>query len=176
MEELVVVVEELARNLCPGPFVPTVIASALIARAGNAATRASLLPGLASGEVVAAAALHADCSVSDGRATGSAEVVLGAGLADIFVVPVGDDAMVLQRSDVEVETPVSLDPTRRSARVRFADAPALVLPSARRALLDLARTILASDAVGVAGACTSAAAGDAQGACSLAVSSARTKL
>ena len=35
IEELVIVVEELARAVAPGPFVPTVIASAVIAGAGD---------------------------------------------------------------------------------------------------------------------------------------------
>src|ERR1700756_871482 len=35
LEELVVVVEELGRQVAPGPFVPTVIASALVAEAGD---------------------------------------------------------------------------------------------------------------------------------------------
>ncbi|HAP78236.1 MAG TPA: acyl-CoA dehydrogenase, partial [Acidimicrobiaceae bacterium] len=35
IDELVVVVEELARAVAPGPFVPTVLASAVIAAAGD---------------------------------------------------------------------------------------------------------------------------------------------
>src|SRR3546814_2249097 len=35
LEELVIVVEQLGRVVAPGPFVPTVIASALIAAAGD---------------------------------------------------------------------------------------------------------------------------------------------
>src|SRR5690242_20107869 len=38
MEELVVVVEELGRVVAPGPFTPTVITSAVIAAAADAAT------------------------------------------------------------------------------------------------------------------------------------------
>src|SRR4051794_3620702 len=41
LEELVVVVEELGRAVTPGPFVPTVIASAVLAAAGDDATKAS---------------------------------------------------------------------------------------------------------------------------------------
>ena len=42
LEELVVVVEELGRAVAPGPFVPTVIASAVLAAAGDDATKATL--------------------------------------------------------------------------------------------------------------------------------------
>src|SRR6478672_2646312 len=45
MEELVVVIEELGRAIAPGPFVPTVIASAVIAAAANEQTCGRLLPG-----------------------------------------------------------------------------------------------------------------------------------
>jgi Acyl-CoA dehydrogenase, N-terminal domain len=47
LEELVVVVEQLGRAVAPGPFVPTAIASAVVAAAGDEATRAALLPRFA---------------------------------------------------------------------------------------------------------------------------------
>ena len=43
LEELVVVVEELARKVAPGPFVPTVIASAAISASGDEAACTDLL-------------------------------------------------------------------------------------------------------------------------------------
>ncbi len=52
----------------------------------------------------------------------------------------------------------NLDTTRRAARVSFAGAPADVLPGARRLLVDLARTIIAAEAVGVARESTDMAA------------------
>src|SRR3954467_11855129 len=42
LEELVVVVEELGRAIAPGPFVPTVIASAVINAVGDDATKSAL--------------------------------------------------------------------------------------------------------------------------------------
>jgi 3-oxochol-4-en-24-oyl-CoA dehydrogenase len=44
IDELVVVVEELARAVAPGPFVPTVIAGAVIAAAGDDELTSRLLP------------------------------------------------------------------------------------------------------------------------------------
>ena len=44
IEELVVVVEELGRAIAPGPFVPTVIASAVLAAAGDGDLRSRLPP------------------------------------------------------------------------------------------------------------------------------------
>src|SRR5215213_6497108 len=80
LEELVVVVEELAKAVAPGPFVPTVIASAVIAAAGDDALKSRLLPGLADGSVTGAAALGGSVTMTDGRASGSAGTVLGGGL------------------------------------------------------------------------------------------------
>jgi 3-oxochol-4-en-24-oyl-CoA dehydrogenase len=162
LEELVVVVEELARSVAPGPFVPTVIASAVIAAAADEATQARLLPGLADGSVTAGVGLGLENAVTvDGdTASGSAPLVLGGGLAKLLVLPAGDDVVVVEASaaGVTVETPRNLDPTRRTSRVKLEGAPATVLPGAARTLRDLSRVILSADAVGVARECTDMAA------------------
>ncbi|HET8620682.1 MAG TPA: acyl-CoA dehydrogenase [Acidimicrobiales bacterium] len=158
LEELVVVVEELGAAVAPGPFVPTVIASAVLAEVGGDAA-AELLPGLADGSLAGAVALGGSVTVTGGRASGPAGSVLGGGLAGVFLVAAGDDVAVVRRGDgVTVETPPSLDPTRRSARVTLDGAPATVLAGARRTLVDFARTILSAEAVGLARACTEDAA------------------
>jgi hypothetical protein len=155
IDELVIVVEELARAVAPGPFVPTVIASAVIAAAGDDDLRSNVLPGFADGSTVGAVALGGSVTVSDGVAAGDAGVVLGAALASLILVPVGDDVVVVEVGDgVTIETPPSLDPSRPSSRVTLSGAPATVMPGARRVLVDLARVILSADAVGVARECT----------------------
>ncbi len=53
LAELAVVIEELGRACAPGPFVPTVIASAIVAACGTDELRGELLPGLVDGSVVA---------------------------------------------------------------------------------------------------------------------------
>ena len=160
IEELVVLVEELGRGLAPGAFVPTVIASAVIAATGTAAQQAAYLPGLAEGRTVAGIALEATIELRDGAAHGSATAVLGGGLADLLLLPAGDDVVIVDRHapGVTVTTPRNLDPTRRSARVELAGAPVVVLTGARPALVDLARTLLAAEATGVARECTDLAA------------------
>jgi alkylation response protein AidB-like acyl-CoA dehydrogenase len=152
IEELVIVVEELGRVVAPGPFVPTAIASAVIAAAGDDATRKSLLPGFADGSTAAGISLNGTATVSGGTASGSF-VVLGGGLAQLLVLPAGDDAVVVEvgASGVTVETPQNLDPTRRSSRVTLDGAPATVLTGGAAALRDLGRVILAAEAVGAAG-------------------------
>jgi len=155
IDELVIVVEELARAVAPGPFVPSVIAGAVIAATGDDELRARVLPGLADGSTVGAVALGGSVTVADGVATGDAGVVLGGAAAQLLLVPVGDDVAVVEVGDgVTIESPPSLDPTRRSARIALAGAPATVMPGARRSLVDLARVILSADAVGVARECT----------------------
>ena len=68
LPELVVVVEELGRAVAPGPFVPTVIASAVISALGAPDLAERLLPGLADGSLVGAAGLGGDVEVRDGAA------------------------------------------------------------------------------------------------------------
>ena len=133
IEELVVVVGELGRVVAPGPFVPSVIASAVIASAGDADLRARLLPGFASGELIGAVALSADVSIADGKVTGGADAVLSAGLAASWCCPrVTTSPSSRWARASRVESPPNLDPTRRFGRVRLDAAPATVLPGARR--------------------------------------------
>ncbi len=160
LPELVVVVEELGRGVAPGPFVPTVIAGAVLAAAAPADLQAQLLPGLASGSTPAAVALGGEVELRNGAAYGSAGVVLGGGLADLVLVGAGDDVAVvdLRDSGVTVEVPANLDPTRRSARITLENASAQVVVGARQTMVDLARVILAAEATGLARECTELAA------------------
>jgi alkylation response protein AidB-like acyl-CoA dehydrogenase len=160
LPELVVVVEELGRAVTPGPFVPTVIASAVINTAGSVELAARLLPGLADGSVIAGVALASDITVSGGRAAGTAPAVLGGGLAQVLVLPAGDDAIVVDAAGggVTVDVPGNLDPTRRSARVTLDGVSAEVIPGGMRVLLDLGRVIVAAEAAGIATECTEQAA------------------
>ncbi len=160
LAELVVVTEELGRAVAPGPFVPTVIASAVLAAIGTDELRASLLPGLADGSVIGAVALAGDdVAVTGGTATGSAGVVLSGHLADVLLIGIGADVAVVDRrggaaGQVSAEVPANLDPARRAARIRLDGAPAEVLPGGRAVLTDLARLVLAAEATGVARECT----------------------
>jgi len=165
LEELVIVVEEMSRSVAPGPFVPTVIASAVIAAVGDETLKARLLPGLADGSLTGGVGLGGAVVVSgDGTVTGPAGTVLGGGLAKVVVVGAGDDLVVVEIAGnardgaVSVSVPANLDPTRRSARVNFDGAHATVVSGARQVLVDLARVILSADAVGVARECTEMAA------------------
>jgi alkylation response protein AidB-like acyl-CoA dehydrogenase len=156
LEELAVVVEEHGRALAPGPFIPTVVASAVIADCGTSRDRSALLPGLADGSRIAAFATYSSVEVRNGQAFGRADVVLGATLSDLILVPVGDDVVIVETADAAVKlTPRdNLDPTRRCAQVDLDGAQARTLRGARRVLTDLARIILGAEAVGIARECT----------------------
>jgi 3-oxochol-4-en-24-oyl-CoA dehydrogenase len=160
LPETLVVAEQMGRHLAPGPFAPTVITSAVLAAAGPDDLRKRLLPALADGSVIGAAALGGDVTYAGGVATGQAGVVLSGHLADVLLVPAGDDAVVIEKSagGVHVEVPANLDQSRRAARITLDAAPATVLPGARRLLTDVARVVLAAEAVGVAGVTTEQAA------------------
>jgi len=159
LPELVVVVEQFGRAVAPGPFVPSVLASAVLAAIAPPEVQARLLPGLADGSAVGAVALGGEVTVSGGAGHGSAGVVLGGHLADVLLAASGEDVLVIETAEggVKTEVPPNLDPTRRCARVTLAGAPAVVLPGGRRALTDLARLILAAEATGVAAETTAAA-------------------
>ena len=160
LAETLIVAEQMGRHLAPGPFVPTVITSAVLAAAGPDELRKRLLPGLADGSLIGAAALGGEVRHADGAATGEAGVVISGHLADVLLVPAGDDVLVIETSagGVRAEVPANLDQSRRAARVRLDAAPATVLPGARGLLTGVARAVLAAEAAGVAGETTQQAA------------------
>ncbi|OBI48329.1 acyl-CoA dehydrogenase [Mycobacterium kyorinense] len=162
LPELVVVVEELGRAVAPGPFVPTVIASAVIANEGSSEQKGRLLPGLIDGTVTAGIGLGGEVTVDGGVATGDAGIVLGAGLAELLVIAAGDDVLALDRGrdGISVEVPDNLDPTRRSGRVKLQNVKVTdddILSTGRESLLARARTLLAAEAAGGASDCLDAA-------------------
>ncbi|MGO9381908.1 MAG: acyl-CoA dehydrogenase [Mycobacterium sp.] len=170
LPELVVVVEELGRAVAPGPFVPTVIASAVIAKDGTADQKSRLLPGLIDGTATAGIGLDSQVRLTDGIADGEGGIVLGAGLADLLLIAAGDDVLLLERGRDGVSVsargaPDNFDPTRRSGRVRLQNVTvtaADILPGAAESALARARTLLAAEAVGGASDCADAAVSYAQ--------------
>ncbi|MFZ3566737.1 acyl-CoA dehydrogenase [Streptomyces sp. BH097] len=157
--ELAVVVEELGRAAAPGPFLPTTLAAAILHRAAHPAH----LPGLADGTVLGAAALRPGTLTLTRRADGTAELsgecgpVIGGHPADLFVLPAADGDttawVVVPRVSVETTHQRSHDLTRRSSLVR---AQAVTVPASDiltvdpRLPLDLAATLFAAEASGIA--------------------------
>ncbi|HEY2270853.1 MAG TPA: acyl-CoA dehydrogenase family protein, partial [Streptosporangiaceae bacterium] len=160
LAETLVVAEQMGRQLAPGPYVPTVIASAVLAAVGPDDLKKKLLPGLADGSVIGAAALGGNVTSEGGTATGKAGVVLSGHLADVLLVPSGDDVLVIEKAagGYTADVPANVDQSRRAAKVTLDGAPATVLPGAARLLTDVARAVLAAEATGVAAETTEMAA------------------
>ena len=158
LPELVVVLEALGRAVAPGPFLPTVVLSAVIADCASDDQRSRLLPGLVDGSTTAGFGLGGSLAIGDGLVNGDAGIVLGAGTADVLALAVGDDLVVVPQATggLVVAAVGNLDPTRRSTRVRL-DGVALdaitVLPGRRSRALAFARTLAAAEASGGAREC-----------------------
>ena len=87
-------------------------------------------------------------------------MVISGHLADVLLVPVGDDVALVERAagGVTVTVPANLDQSRRAARVRLDAAAAVLLAGARRLLTDTARAVFAAEAIGIATETTQQAA------------------
>ncbi|MFI0408385.1 acyl-CoA dehydrogenase [Actinomadura sp. 3N508] len=158
--ELAIVLEELGRAAAPGPFLPTVLASAVIDASGNPKVRAELLPALADGTKTGAVALDGALTARrDGDAlvvSGTSGTVLGAGLADVLILPVdGDRWVAVDAADTTVTPVASLDRTRRVAAVEVNGVPVgpdRVLDGVTTAhVRDLAAALFGAEAAGLAG-------------------------
>jgi alkylation response protein AidB-like acyl-CoA dehydrogenase len=161
--ELAVVVEEFGRSMVPGPFVPTVLAAAVLHDAGHTAH----LSGLADGSLTAAVALTpGTLTLSGASLSGESAPISGGQLADLFVLPAGDgDSLswvVVARERVDVAELPSYDPTRRLARVTASgvniDAADVLAVAEPQRVLDLAATVFAAEASGLADWCVATAA------------------
>ena len=164
LAELSIVVEELGFAMAPGPFLPTTIAAALLADRGSDGARVAFLPALADGSLIGAVGLAGDLELNaEAKLHGSAGLVLGAELAKLLLVCVGEDVALLEadRPGLTVEPQKNIDPSRRVCAVRC-DAVDVsdsnLLRGARKALEQLAWTLAAAEAAGGARACTEMAA------------------
>ena len=147
--------------MAPGPFVPTVTVSAVLSAVGNDEQKTRLLPGLVDGTHTAAVGFGGNLTVSGGRLSGDAGVVIGAGLADVLLLASGEDMILVDRTadGVAIEVPENLDRARRSGRVVLTDVAVgdNLLPGARNAALARTRTLYAAEAVGGASDCVDSA-------------------
>lgn len=156
--ELAVVLAEFGYGAVPGPFVPSAIASALIAAHDP---QAKVLAELATGAAIAAYALdsgltatrHGDVLVIRGEVA-----VPAAAQASVLVLPVAiesrDEWVVLRNDQLEIEAVKSLDPLRPIAHVRAnavdVSDDALLSNLTMTTAHALMSTLLSAEAVGVA--------------------------
>ncbi|MFF1447142.1 acyl-CoA dehydrogenase [Streptomyces sp. NPDC058274] len=156
--ELAVVVEEAARAALPGPYVASVLASAVLAAAG--ASR--LVGAVAGGSRIAAVAFGTGSLTAvptdDGYVLdGQAPPVLSGADADLLILAAAAESgtvwAAVDAADLAVRPHESADPTRGTAEVR---AVGLRVPAGRILAVDsvlvrdLASVVLAADACGTA--------------------------
>jgi alkylation response protein AidB-like acyl-CoA dehydrogenase len=165
--ELAIALAEFGYGAVPGPFVPSAIASALIA--ANDPTD-ELLEGLASGETIAAYAIDSGLTATRQGGglviRGEVRAVPAAAQASLLVLPVsidgGEEWVTLDADQVEIEPVKSVDPLRPLAHVRanaVEVADDRVLSNLGRTLARaLMSTLLSAECVGVARWATDTAA------------------
>ncbi|UUO01718.1 acyl-CoA dehydrogenase [Mycolicibacterium novocastrense] len=169
--ELAIVAAEFGYGAVPGPFVPSAIASALIAAHDPNAPQ---LANLASGATIATYALDSSLTATrhgEGDAAGlvirgEVRAVPAAAQASLLVLPVaiesGEEWVILDADQLEIEPVTSLDPLRPLAHVR-ANAIEVgddrVLSNLSRPLARaLISTLLSAECIGVARWATDTAA------------------
>jgi alkylation response protein AidB-like acyl-CoA dehydrogenase len=155
--ELTIVLEQLGRGAVGGPFLPTVVVSAVIAEVGTDDQRQRWLPKLVSGDAVAAVGTEGDVGLTDSAVTTSAIATLGELSADLFLLPVGDDLVLVEAGDsVRATRTESVDQLMRPITVlELSGAPvAEVFTGAARVAARLLRLLASAEAVGGLGACT----------------------
>lgn len=162
LPELVVIAEEFGRAVVPGPFLPTVVTSGMLAACTDSQAQSRLLPGLVDGTLTAAIGFGATLTTSGGDVSGDGGVVLGPDQVNILTLLSGQDVLIIDATDpgVSIDVPANLDPTRRSGRVTLRSVKASsskLLPGAAADVLALARTIGAAESVGGAQDCLDAA-------------------
>lgn len=156
--ETAVVLEELGRGMVPGPYLPTVLASAVLHRAGHLDRLATLADGTSAAAVALEPGTLTGTPTSDGAlaVSGESAPAMGAQVATVFLLPVSVDGtvtwVVLDRDAVSTDDRPSHDLTRRLSPVRVdTTVPAGdVLDIEPHRPLDLAATLAAAEASGLA--------------------------
>ncbi|MFB9468626.1 acyl-CoA dehydrogenase [Nonomuraea salmonea] len=164
--EAAVAIEALAERMAPGPYVPTVLASAVI----GASKRPEHLEQYADGTLTAAVALTGNLTgtrTEDGSlvVSGTAEPVLGGSLADSLVLPVttddGEEWVLVEAASATVTELKSLDLTRPAAKVELdgvrVPASGILGGVQRSDVRGIAAILLGAEAAGLASWCVTAA-------------------
>jgi alkylation response protein AidB-like acyl-CoA dehydrogenase len=157
--------EALGAAVAPVPFMGVVLGPLALTRGGSAAQQAEWLPKLATGEVVAAAAISepiagardgAGVTAKGGQLSGKALFVPGGMAAGLLIVADTTSGLHLVRGDAAGVTRTlmpGIDETRRLAELTFDAAPAEPLtggPELLTALRDAGWVLVAADTLGAA--------------------------
>ncbi|MEZ0340721.1 acyl-CoA dehydrogenase [Mycobacterium sp. pV006] len=145
--DLCAMVDEAAAALVPGPVATTALATLVL---GD--TAPELLEALVAGERAAGMTLTASLDHADGRVSGTAPYVLGADEDCVLLLPAGERWVLVDATSggVTVEPLTATDFSRPLARVTLDGAAAIeiAVPGAR--IVDLAVTLMAAEAAGLA--------------------------
>ncbi|QYC43562.1 (R)-benzylsuccinyl-CoA dehydrogenase [Nonomuraea coxensis DSM 45129] len=147
--ELCVALEALAERRTGGPYLASVVASAVLARSGG---HDDVVAALADGSRTAAVALHpaGETASPAPAAGGEALLALGAVDADYFLMPVGGGSWALLGRDAVTAAPaggVDLDRALCSVTVERPPAETVLRDAPVR---EIAAVLLGADACGVA--------------------------
>ena len=157
--------EALGRAVAPVPFMGVVLGPIALMRGGSPAQQAEWLPKLASGAVMAVAAISepiagardgAGVTASDGKLTGKALFVPGGMAAGLLIVADRSGGLHLVRGDAAGITRTlmpGIDETRRLAELTFDGVAAELLgggPELLAALRDAGWVLVAADTLGAA--------------------------
>lgn len=153
--------EALGYHAAPVPFLGNALAVIALRESGNPALQAEYLPGLASGEIIAGAALSeciagardgAGVTAADGKLNGKALFVIDGMAADIVIVAGKTGTLHLARAaGVTRIALASIDATRRLAELQFDNTPAEPLNAPAGTLTrlrDAAWVLIAADTLG----------------------------
>jgi alkylation response protein AidB-like acyl-CoA dehydrogenase len=162
---LTVALTELGGGLVASPLLAGTLAAGTLLRLGDEQAQARLLPGIASGDLIATLAAGGTPAVraEGGTLTGEIAPVLNAAQADVLLVPAVDDGAVAlfevpaSAPGLEITPLPSLDHSRSLARVRLAGAAGRRLAGDAGAALDfaadLANLAVAAEQLGGMAAC-----------------------
>jgi alkylation response protein AidB-like acyl-CoA dehydrogenase len=157
LPELTIVLEQLGRAAVGGPFLPTVAVSAVMAEAGTDAQCKKWLPRLVSGDLTAGIGTNSDAAVRDSTVSASAVPALAESSADLFLLPTGDDLVLVEAGDgVSTRTVDSVDQLLAPVVVVNLSAASVaeIFPGAAGIATRILRLLAAAEAVGGLGACT----------------------
>jgi alkylation response protein AidB-like acyl-CoA dehydrogenase len=148
LHELVVVLENLGREVYGGPLLPTAVVSGFVAAHGSADQRADLLPGLLAGTTPAAIAAGVGTvrAAGDGY-EGVAGPALGAVWATLHAVFRDEDVVLLRADETHVTAAQTLDPSLGIGQLSV-NGRGTVVPGAAASLRRWLRVAVAAEAAG----------------------------
>jgi len=167
--ELAIVLEELGRNLAPGPVAASSLAAELLVRFSSEKRRRELVPRIVGGELPATVALDEGGIAGEWRGSdlvlrGTLQPLVGGSVAALFLIGARTDTgtvwLVLERSHATIRGLNSIDPTRDVVEIALDECLVRsedLLPGLDTEMVrQRAASLYSAEAAGVARACLDA--------------------